>query len=48
MKLELHIPYICAGGPRSAHACPLVGGSVSESSQESRSVDSVGCPVEFL
>jgi hypothetical protein len=47
MKTELPVCYICAWGLFPAPVCPLVGGSDSESSQESRLVDPVGLPVEF-
>lgn len=36
------------GAPRTAHACSFVGGSVSDSSQGSRLVDTAGLPVGFL
>ena len=45
---QMHICYICVGNLGSAHVGSLVGGSVSESPQGSRLVDSVGLPVEFL
>jgi hypothetical protein len=48
MKTKLHICYICVGRPKTNPVCSLVGGSVSESPQWSRLVDSVGLPVEFL
>jgi hypothetical protein len=48
METELHICYICARGLLLVCLCSLVDGSVSESSQRSRLVDSVGLPVEFL
>ena len=44
MKTELHICYTCAGALGPDHVCSLVGGSVSDSSQESRLVDSIGLP----
>jgi hypothetical protein len=47
MDTELYICYICAGGLGPAHVCSLVGSSVSESSQRSRLVDTVGPPVGF-
>ena len=50
MRTKLHICYICRGwdlGPDYVYS--LVGGSVSESPQESKLVDSVGLPpMEFL
>jgi hypothetical protein len=42
MRMELHVCYMCTGGLISAYVCSLVDGSVSESSQGSRLVDSVG------
>ena len=42
METELHVCYICAGGLGPDHVYYLVGGSVSESSQGSSLVDSVG------
>ena len=36
------------GDPGPPHVCSLVGDPVSESPEESRIVDSVGLPVEFL
>jgi hypothetical protein len=48
MKTELHICYTCAGALGPDHVCSLIGGSVSDSSQESRLVDSVGLPVGIL
>jgi hypothetical protein len=48
MKTKLHICYICAVGLRPASIYSLVGSLVSVSPQESRLVDSVGLPVEFL
>jgi hypothetical protein len=48
METELHVCYICAGGLGPVCACSLIGDSVSENSQESRLLDSVGLPVEFL
>jgi hypothetical protein len=47
MKTELYICYICAGGVGLA-CVSLVGGSISESPQVSRLVESIGLPVEFL
>jgi hypothetical protein len=44
METELHICYICARGPHSTCEYSLVGGSVSENSQVSRLVNSVGFP----
>jgi hypothetical protein len=48
METELHVCYIRAQGLGPVYACSLVGGSVSESSQGSRFVDSIGLTVEFL
>ena len=48
METVLHICYICARGLGPAHVYSLIGGSVYESSQGSRLVDSVGLPMEFL
>lgn len=42
METELHTCCICAGGLVPDHVGSLVGGSVSESSQGSRLVDSAG------
>jgi hypothetical protein len=42
MKTKVLICYICVGGLGPAHACFLVGGSVSVSSYGPRLVDSVG------
>jgi hypothetical protein len=44
METELHICCKCARNLILAHVCSLVGGSVSESSQRSRLVDSVDPP----
>jgi hypothetical protein len=48
MEPELHVCCICAGGLCLTHVCSLVGGSVPESSQGPRLVDSVGLSVLFL
>jgi hypothetical protein len=47
METELHICYICAAGLIPPRVCSLVGGLVSENSQGSRLVDSIGHPVGF-
>jgi hypothetical protein len=48
MKTKWHICYICVEGLGPAHACSLVGGSVSGSRRGSRLGDSVGLLVESL
>lgn len=48
MDTELHNCYICAIGHGIACVCFLVDGSVFDSSQWSRLVDSVVLPVKFL
>ena len=48
MKTKLLICLICAGDLDPAHACSLVGDSISGSPQGSRLVDSVGLLVESL
>ena len=47
METEVHIAYICARDLRAACECFLVGGSVSESPQESRLIESAGLPIPF-
>jgi hypothetical protein len=48
METDVACLYICAEAITSFYLCSLVGGSVSESSQRSRLVDSVGPPMGFL
>jgi hypothetical protein len=48
MRTELCTCYFCVRGQSPASECSLVGGSVSEISQASRLVGSVGLPVWFL
>jgi hypothetical protein len=52
MKTKLHICYVLHGlwgaSLGAAHACSLVGSSVSENPQGFRLFDSVGLPVELL
>jgi hypothetical protein len=48
MEPELHVYYICSQGLISALVCPLVAGVVSESSQESRLLDSLGPSMVFI
>jgi hypothetical protein len=48
MKTDLHICYICVGGLGPDCISCLVRGSVSESPQGTKLVESIGLPVEFL
>ena len=49
MKTKLHICYTYVWRVLdTAHVCSLVGGSVSESPEGSRLIDTVGFSVEFL
>ena len=48
METEMHICHLCSRGLGPAHVCPLVGGSVSESSQWFRLVNYAALSVEFI
>ena len=48
MNTAAYLLHMGWGDLGSSHVCSLVGGSVSESPQSPRLVDSVGLPVKFL
>ena len=48
IQTELHVSYLCVRGRNPDHVCSFIGGSISESSQGSKLVDSFGFLGEFL